>query len=343
MPAARPLLIPILLLTGAVLGCADGAPTDPVAESPGPGVQSAPSLDAAPASNSWLTRTAMPTARAGLVSATVNDRIYVIGGRNPQSYSLATVQRFSPSGTSLLVWTNRAALPQGRSWPSGAAMLNGKIYVTGGFASSGARTNTLFVYNPADNNWSTKAHLPINSAEGASAVINGKLYVLTPPASWGDPQQTRLHRYDPGTDQWTSRATAPINLRGAVVGVINGKLWAAGGVDSGFTTLGRTYVYDPAANTWSRRADMAIPRQSSAGLALNGKLYVFGGNGGSGAPATQGNTQVFTPGSGWAVKASMPTPRYVATAAVAGGRVYVIGGIPTTAINAVGTNEAYVP
>lgn len=85
---------------------------------------------------------------------------------------------------------------------------------------------------------------------------------------------------------------------------------------------------------------MPVPRRDVAGRALGGKLYVFGGNGGS---PGYGNTQRFTPGGGWTTKASMPTPRYVATAAVAAGWFYVIGGIPTNAVSAVGTNQAYVP
>jgi N-acetylneuraminic acid mutarotase len=339
MPADRSSLIPMLLLVLLVLGCSET--TAPAVQDPERQEPSAPTLEAAPASNSWLVLSQMPTPRAGLVSATVNDLIYVIGGRNAQALSLTTVERYNPTSR-LFAWFSQAPLPQARSWPSGAAAIDGKVYVTGGFAPNGASTRTLFVYNPATNSWGTKAQIPVPTAQGASAVIGGKLYVLTPPASSGDPEKTKLHRYDPATDTWVSRATAPINLREAVVGVINGKLYAAGGVvDSLFSQpLGRTYVYDPSSNSWSKRADMPIPRRSASGRVLNGKLYVFGGNSGS---APYGNTQVFTPGSGWAVKASMPTPRYVGTAAVAGDRLYMIGGIPTNAVQPVGTNEAYVP
>ena len=339
MPADRSPLISMLVLVLLVLGCSES--TGPSGQSPVRPESPGPALEAAPASNSWLTLAPMPTPRAGLVSATVNDLIYVIGGRNPQALSLATVERYNPTSR-LFAWFTEAPMPQPRSWPSGAATINGKIYVTGGLATNSARTRSLFVYNPATNTWTTKTQIPVPTAQGASAVINGKLYVLTPPASSGDPQKTKLHRYDPATDTWVSRATAPINLREAVVGVINGKLYAAGGVvDSALSQpLGRTYVYDPSSNTWSKRADMPIPRRSASGRVLNGKLYVFGGNGGN---APYGNTQVFAPGSGWVLKASMPTARYVGTAAVAGGRFYTIGGIPTNALQAVGTNEAYVP
>jgi N-acetylneuraminic acid mutarotase len=343
MPGVRlSLLVLAPLATALGLGaCAtDSTPTGPVDQLPAPATPVEPTLDvSSPSPNTWLTRTAMPTARAGLVAATVNNKVYVIGGRNPNTFSSAKVEMFMPGG-SLVSWASKASLPSGRSWPSGAATINGKIYVTGGFSPNGARTRTLYVYNPATNLWSSKPQMPVPTAQGASAVIDGRLYVLTPPASMSDPQKTQLHRYDPGANEWVSRATAPVNLQDAVVGVINGKLYAAGGLDTASTPLGVTYAYDPSTNVWSKRASMPIPRRAAAGLALGGKLYAIGGNGGSGL---YGNTQVFTPGSGWTMKASMPTPRYVATAAAAGGWIYVIGGIPTNAFSAVGTNEAYVP
>ena len=92
----------------------------------------------------------MPTPRAGLVSATVNDLIYVIGGRSPQALSLATVERYNPTSR-LFAWFTEAPMPQPRSWPSGAATINGKIYVSGGLATNSARTRSLFVYDPATN------------------------------------------------------------------------------------------------------------------------------------------------------------------------------------------------
>ena len=99
----------------------------------------------------------------------MNDLIYVIGGRSQQALSLATVERYNPTSR-LFAWFTEAPMPQPRSWPSGAATINGKIYVTGGLATNSARTRSLFVYNPATNTWTTKTQIPVPTAQGASAV-----------------------------------------------------------------------------------------------------------------------------------------------------------------------------
>jgi hypothetical protein len=54
-----------------------------------------------PSANTWLTRTAMPTAHAGLVAATADNYIYAIGGRTPNILSSAKVEMYMPGGSLL--------------------------------------------------------------------------------------------------------------------------------------------------------------------------------------------------------------------------------------------------
>jgi N-acetylneuraminic acid mutarotase len=337
MPGARLSLISTAMIAALGVGACgtDSSPTGPVAEPVAPAV---PALDvSSPAANTWLTRPQMPTARAGLVAATVNGNIYAIGGQPTNGAPIAKVEKYDPDG-SLFVWSDRASLPSPRSFASGAAVINGKIYVTGGFGPGG-KSRSLYVYNAATNSWSAKTQIPVATAHGASVVIDGKLYVLTPPNP-GDPQRTKLHRYTPGTDAWAGRASAPVNLEGAVVGAIDGKLYAAGGMGEN-GALGTLYVYNPATDGWTKKADMPMARTAAAGQALGGKLYVVGGNWG---PGPNGTTQVYTPGNNsWTTKAWMPTPRYVGAAATAGGWLYVLGGVPNAGGGPVKANEAFVP
>jgi N-acetylneuraminic acid mutarotase len=111
----------------------DTSPAGPVADPVAPAV---PAFDvSSPASNTWLTRPQMPTARAELVAATVNGNIYAIGGRTSASGAIAKVEMYDPDG-SLIVWSDRTLLPSPRSYASGAATINGKIYVAGGYNTS---------------------------------------------------------------------------------------------------------------------------------------------------------------------------------------------------------------
>ena len=146
-----------------------------------------------------------------------------IGGRGANKANLATVERYNPTGISIYSWSAKASLPSARAWPSGAATINGKIYVPGGLDANASPTKTLFVYRPGTDSWVKKAAMPVASYGGASVVIGGKLYVLTPKAN-----STLLHRYDPAANTWTSRATGPQGHWYPVAGVIDGKIYVAG-------------------------------------------------------------------------------------------------------------------
>jgi N-acetylneuraminic acid mutarotase len=324
------------LLTLLGLGACHGdtSPTGPAGEA----VVPAPALDVGNlVSDTWATRPQMPMARMGLVAATVNGVIYAIGGKNASHQPVAKVQAYYPDAD-LVAWRDKAPLPAARSHASGAAVINGRIYVTGGLSANGEATRSLFMYNVANNSWTSKAKIPVPSVAGASAAIDGKLYVLSG-ARPGDPR-SKLHRYDPGTNTWTSRAPAPANLAGAVVGVINGKLYAAGGAGDGTGPLSTLHVYNPSTNTWTTKAAMPAGKVAAAGRVLGGKLYVVGGSG----AGPYGMTQVYSPGSNsWTTKTQMLTPRHSAAAAAAGGILHVLGGTPNSGIESVATNEVYIP
>lgn len=49
-----------------------------------------------PATNTWTTKTAMPTARDGLAAMTINNKIYAIGGYDSSDAYIATVEEYIP-------------------------------------------------------------------------------------------------------------------------------------------------------------------------------------------------------------------------------------------------------
>src|SRR5262245_35946327 len=168
----RNLLIVALsgLAVTSLVGCgADALPFSPEAPGAAEGVPSPMASVVTP----WVSNAPMPTKRLGLVAATVNGVIYAIGGQAeflkgdslPYGTKLTKVEAFN---TSTGKWVTKAPLPAKRAWPSGAAVINGKIYVPGGLNPTGNPTKTLYVYNPGTNTWATKAPLPVASARGAA-------------------------------------------------------------------------------------------------------------------------------------------------------------------------------
>ena len=79
----------------------------------------------------WTSKASMPTARAGLAAAAVNNRIYAIGGSNG-STQLQTVEEYDPATNT---WTSKASMPTAR-WDLAAVAVNNKIYAIGGFDGS---------------------------------------------------------------------------------------------------------------------------------------------------------------------------------------------------------------
>ena len=121
----------------------------------------------------WVTKSAMPTPRGGLVAAVSGGNLYAIGGFN--GAKLKDNQMYTASTNR---WITRAPLPQERMDANGAGIINGLLYVPGG-ANGGVYTKTLYAYNLSTNTWTTKAAMPVVGGRGASGVIGGKLYVLS--------------------------------------------------------------------------------------------------------------------------------------------------------------------
>jgi N-acetylneuraminic acid mutarotase len=348
-PAVRAGLVLLSLAGGA---CSDDLPLPTGAEpAPATAMTTVPSLDLAAETvpNSWTRRIQMPTARAGLVAAKANGRIYAIGGWN--GTALQKVEAYDYNTTTLVPWIPRASLPAARQLPNGAAVINGKIYVAGGLTALGP-TRSLYVYNVASNSWSTKAPMPIRSHGGAAAAIDGKLWVLATTAGdsgrYTDP--TRIFRYDPATDSWSEREPAPHPHHLGAVGVINGKIYVAGGTaKTHFNDVAYEYdwapvatldVYDPATNVWTTKRSMPTARWGAAGGVIDGKLYVAGGAGSDFKALS--TMEMYDPATNtWAARAKMLAPRSGAGAAVVGGMLHVMGGTSGPDSDALKTNESY--
>jgi len=81
-----------------------------------------------PASDTWLTSAPMPTARWALAAATVNDKIYAIGGLGNHGVHYTTIEEYSPTADS---WSVRSPMSRARQGHT-ANTVGGEIYVMGG-------------------------------------------------------------------------------------------------------------------------------------------------------------------------------------------------------------------
>ena len=131
-----------------------------------------------PATDTWTRKSDMPTARANAGGAVVNNLFYVIGGQGDGA-ALTTVEAYDPVADS---WSPKTPMNTARSYYGAPQVLNGEIYVAGGFTNNsteiGTSTDSVESYDPASDSWS--AHTPLLTARQSSAVgsANGHLYVI---------------------------------------------------------------------------------------------------------------------------------------------------------------------
>jgi N-acetylneuraminic acid mutarotase len=206
------------------------------------------------------------------------------------------------------------------------AVLNGKIYATGGWGTSGTPDAKTEVFDPAANAWTIAAVNPDPLAGSGVAVVGGKMYVV------GGCKQTcgatDVMVYDPATDSWSRGATYPEPVAFESCGAIFGELYCAGGVDDGAyntrSSTRHTYVYDPRSHSWSRVADLPIDLWGAAYTTSGGRLLVSGG-------VTQDSTAATNQGFSYdpASDAWTPIPHsnHVVYRAAGACGFYKIGGI----------------
>ena len=125
-----------------------------------------------PATDTWETKSNMPTNRGDLTSAVINGKIYVIGGYFKGAVN--TVEAYDPATDT---WETKANMLTSRySLVSG--VVDGKIYAIGGQPSLSSYTDKVEAYDPVTDTWETKNEIPTARYGLTSSEVNGKIYAI---------------------------------------------------------------------------------------------------------------------------------------------------------------------
>jgi N-acetylneuraminic acid mutarotase len=241
-----------------------------------------------PVTNTWATRAPMPTARSGFAIAVYQNKIYCIGGTTGDSGFTGVVEVYDPA-TDTWDTKTKAPMPTPRA-DLCANVVNGKIYCIGGKKYWGVESgyqelNTTEVYDPARNTWTTKSPMPIPVLSAASAVLDGKIYVMGGSRHFqvgGDLATVMSNQlYDPEDDSWSTRAGLPTAESYGAAEATSGvtapkKIYFVGG--SNQTNYSEaTYAYDSSSNAWSTASSMPTSRVYLAVAVVDDILYAIGG------------------------------------------------------------------
>ena len=296
----------------------------------------------------WMTAAPAPTKRTEVVAAAVKGKIYVVGGFSEPSlgnllnFAISTaVEVYDPTTDT---WSTKASLPIGLHH-AGAAVVDDKLYVIGGFTKAMLSVwhplGTVYAYDPSKDSWTELAPLP--TARGALAVaeLGGKLYAISGYDGEKNPEVVEV--YDPGTNTWSSAAPLPTPRDHLAAVTVGQRIYAIGGrVGLNYhQNLATVEAYDPTADQWRSVTSMPTARSGITAEVIDGRIYVLGGESGDG---TFHENERYDPGvDRWEPMTPIPTARHGLGSAVIEGRLHVLSGGPTPGGSFSNVNEVFVP
>jgi hypothetical protein len=282
------------------------------------------------------------SAPIGSQAATPIARPSVAGSSSPPSTTSST----SPSASMPPVatggrWVDAAPAPSRRA-EFAAAVLDGRLYVAGGFDAlhPGEDLDTVDVYDPAPERWSSVASLPTGGRDHPGLVaLGGYLYFVGGEA--GAHLVRDVLRYDPGADRWTPVAPLPAPRAQYAAVALASRIYVVGGVSTVAGAGRETWAYDPAADRWiTGLAPIPTERNHLAAVAFEGRVWAIGGRVGSNLATVES----YDPASDtWRTEPPLALPQGALTAAVVDGRIHVVGGEDLDTFQALKVHQVFDP
>jgi parallel beta-helix repeat protein len=226
-----------------------------------------------PETNNWTELATLPIKNHWGTLVACQNKIYVIGG----SFDVPT-QVYDPATDT---WANRASIPSTRLLNE-ANVVDGKIYIIGGQSPRLIEyfidpSNSNDVYDTETDSWSQMAPIPIPVRSYVSAVLDGKIYIISGKTSNSNPYSNQNHLvqiFDPATNQWTNGTSIPIPVTGSGACATTGlyapkRIYVLGGQ--------LNQVYDPETDMWTNATAMPTPRSGFDPVVINDEIYAIGG------------------------------------------------------------------
>ncbi|KAJ7561128.1 hypothetical protein O6H91_03G014900 [Diphasiastrum complanatum] len=230
----------------------------------------------------------MPQPRYRFGAALLDNKIYVVGGRNT-----------SVDGDAALVKSTFIYDIASNHWSIGpeqndyhgdtcATSLYGKVYMIGGYGFNYVQLNTTEVYDPMQKTWSRIPSMPTPRGDLMCTTLDGEVYVL---GGYFDPTNTnmnafssKMESFNPNTSIWTTRPDLLTPRGDAVVVILPGdKMMLVGGEGHYLDDSALKYpkhvneVYYAADQTWVQKAMIPDARFRFAAATAGGLAFVFGG------------------------------------------------------------------
>lgn len=214
-------------------------------------------------------------------------------------------------------------------------MVNGKLYLLGGYDNEYRGVQRSDVYTVSSNSWSQIAPVPEKLNHAAYVQDGDTLYLLG--GFVGDNptnnSTANVWKYRISQNSWSAGVPLP-DSRGASVAVKYGRnIHFVGGVfraNGIYDDKADHYVFNLDSQQWSRAADLPTPRNHPGATVIGNKMYVIGGQvGHKEETGNIGTVEAYDfKTNTWESLPDMPSPRghILASTLAKGPFVFVVGG-----------------
>ncbi|XP_013364024.1 PREDICTED: kelch-like protein 33 isoform X2 [Chinchilla lanigera] len=208
-----------------------------------------------PSQEDWEERAPLCQARSLFPLVALDGQLYALGGRH-NGVALNSVETYNPE---LNTWRSAPVLPAPR-FAHAAAILEGRLYLSGGCSGAGHYLASLLHYDPkVEKPGALLSPMGIPRAGHVMAALGGRLYVAGGLGETGD--LLSFEAYEPRTNSWTHLAPLPSPHVGAAGAVLQGELLVIGGYSHRTYALSHLiHAYCPGLGRWLCLGTLPRPR-----------------------------------------------------------------------------------
>lgn len=164
-------------------------------------------------------------------------------------------------------WVQKASIPTARVGAA-ACVVDGKIFLLGGYHATGVQYALNELYDPVTDSWQEKQPMPTARGFLSAAVVGGTIYAI----GGGYPgTKATVEAYDPVTDTWTTKASLPTTRLGAHAVAVDGIIYNIGGNYN----ERNCEAYDPATDTWTAKSPMPESGGVVSVSVYNDLIYIY--------------------------------------------------------------------
>jgi len=237
------------------------------------------------------------------------------------------------------VWTAKLPMPENVVSYSQSTLLDGTVFVTGGYISPYTTAITFpaysYAYNPTTDIWTAKKAMPIQVFNHRITTLqNGN--VLTVGGYDGTRSISTVYSYNPTSDTWTIKSPLPTAVNGQGQSILlDGTVMVTGGSTSSSSGTTAVHLYNPTTDTWTLGANLPVSIYAHGqSTALNGDVYITGGYGytmdiwGNSQFRAQETVYIYKASLGlWIKSTNLPIKAYYHTQiTMMTGTIVIIGG-----------------